>query len=110
MRYPIWKTKDGQKIPVNKMLDSHLLNVLFLLKRYAMVRYENACLSVGNMTEMVSGEQAQYAAEAACNDLFENEDWTGFVPLIFWQIQTEARRRDLKFEYVDRKEARDGKD
>lgn len=55
----MWKTKDGREIPINKMADAHLLNVIRMLQRTHAVRQFNSPIPLG-----LRGEMAQFAAEA----------------------------------------------
>ena len=55
----VWTTKDGRRLPIVEMTDSHLANTILFLRRAA-ARYQDSVLTHPPHFE---GEMAQYYAE-----------------------------------------------
>ena len=97
MRYPVWKTKDGRKVPINKMDDQHLCNTLRMLKRCAMGKQSYTINMAGQMMCSLNGEMASYYAEQDFDRACES-DWTEFTPDIFERMEELAAKRGLEWE------------
>jgi len=97
MRYPNWTTKDGRKIPINKMSDQHLCNALRMLKRASEFNREQEINACGSAMCFLQGEMATYYAEQEFDRLCE-ESWNEFVPPIFEKMEELARKRGLEWE------------
>jgi len=97
MSYPIWVTKSGEKIRINKMSDSHLANTLRMLKRGAehkRVR-EISLMREGYM--MLQGEMATYYAEQEM-DAAEKSSWKDWTPRIFRRMEELAEKRGIRWD------------
>jgi hypothetical protein len=90
-----WKMKDGTKVRIKDMTDSHLLNTLKLLKRYGQAKY-NYDLAAVLSCPGFQGEQAQIAFEDAENEILNERDWESYMPPIFEDLTAEAIRRNLE--------------
>jgi hypothetical protein len=95
MKYPIWKTKDGIKIPINLMDDNHLQNCLNLMRRRAEVEQAETIGNIGSVMGMLQGEMATYYAEQDFDRACEST-WDDYVPDIYWEMQSllESRRQN----------------
>lgn len=94
MRTKLWKTRDGTKIRIMDMTDSHLLNAYRTLIRFGIAKKdaeELAHLSGGQP----SGEMAQDAFDAGFDELLKS-DWTDHAPDIWEDLQAEIFHRELK--------------
>ena len=97
MRYPNWITKDGRKIPINKMSDQHLRNALRMLKRCAHGIQAETISQIGAAMCSMSGEMASYYAEQDFDRALDS-DWSEFVSPIFEKMEELARKRKLEWE------------
>lgn len=97
MRYPVWKTKAGQKIPINKMSDQHLCNALRMLKRMAHGVQAETIEGCGSLMCSVSADMASYYTEQAFDEAVAS-DWSEFTPPIFDKMEELARNRKLEWE------------
>ncbi len=97
MRYPNWTTKDGKKIPINKMSDSHLCNALRMLKRMAHGIQSETIGIIGAAAASMNGDMASYYAEQDFDRACESE-WDEFAPPIFEKMEELAIKRGLKWE------------
>lgn len=95
-RNQVWTTKDGQKVKVRDMTDSHLTNTLKFLARRAQCRCSK------HVTDLVNcpppqGEYAQVAYESELDDIF-SATFDDFVPDIYWAMVDEYANRGLDME------------
>lgn len=89
----MWKQRDGKKIRIKDMTNSHLMNVIGLLLRYSS---QEKSYSLCNFPSF-NGEMAQYYAEQEWDALNEIDDWE-FAEMeypIFKDLVGEAERREL---------------
>jgi hypothetical protein len=56
----VWRTKDGQEIPIHRLEDSHLHNIIVFLHRAA-AQYQSQILR--SPAPLFQGEMAQYYAD-----------------------------------------------
>ena len=76
----VWTTREGSHLPINKLSDSHLLNIIqFLRCRAGSMRskaidraMDNAAICAGYNG---NGEQAQMAAEQEMTAAFDEGQW-----------------------------------
>jgi type VI protein secretion system component VasK len=90
----MWKQKNGVKIRIKDMENSHIINAMNILKRVAQAkrnRDESEYLSGG----YPQGEMAQDAFESEFDNFLENVTYTDYLPAIYNDLEDEARRRKL---------------
>jgi hypothetical protein len=88
----LWKTKDGTKIRIKDMEDSHLLNTIRFLEK------QTVRLNMRELDEMMSfpypnGEMAQHAFDQEFNMIGSAEPNVHFP--IYDDLVNEASRRNL---------------
>ena len=88
----VWKQKDGTKIRICDMTDSHLENATNLLQKYAFHVMTQTHLALFSYDP--SGDGAIDAHESACASASE-ETFEDYVPVIFWSLQYEQDRRTI---------------
>ena len=85
----MWVQKDGKKIRIKNMADSHLLNTIAMLERNARATYEsevNACMSISFQGEIASYNQDHFLSTI---------DFDDYLPDIYYDLHHEARKRKL---------------
>lgn len=85
-----WTQKDGTKIRICDMKDSHLLNSIKMLNR--MVETERATL----WYPCFQGEMAQFYAEQEYENFMSDDECA--YPEIYWDLINDADRRGLKYD------------
>ena len=97
-RYKAWTTKDGRKIPINKMSESHLLNTIKYIELFADINHINRVSDGYSFIGSLQGEMAIDAAENAVNSL-EDTDPIELLPsklqAIYNDMYSLARKRCL---------------
>jgi len=93
----LWTTKTGRKIRICDMSDSHLLNAVKMLRRYAKSAYENAITNGYYLLGSLQGEAAIDHLEDQLMSL-EEESPDEFLPDIYWNMLDECERRGLTSE------------
>lgn len=88
-----WTMKDGTKIRIKDMGNSHLLNTLKMLKRAGKARLNRDLHWFWSVPEP-SGEMAQLDFENGEQRLLDRE-WDDYMPDIFSDLVEEADRRGL---------------
>lgn len=85
----IWITKDGTKIRIKDMTDSHLLNTIKMLDR----KHSRVILDAYCFANMLNGEMAQYQMEGEIDRLEEGDasQWC----LLYDDLMEEASRRNI---------------
>lgn len=92
MAYKFWTTKEGLKIPINKMENSHLLNTIKMIERTA-EREHQLALNMGyQMSCTLQGEMAIDEIESKLSFLEENGPQ---YPGIYWDMKQLAVKRNL---------------
>lgn len=106
---PIWQTREGQKIPIRELGDSHLLNIIAMLRRRAPLAQASALLSVMDGQQMLHGEMALDALEDAERDLTEmgTEEFLRHHSEVYEDLVEEAARRGLALPEVDERRQSD---
>lgn len=95
-RYPErWVMKDGTKVRIEDMTDSHLLNSIALLERNACDHYPEIVSSMWSAYGWMTGEMACMAMEQEL-DMIEGEGWAALLPNVHYHLVNEADRRGLK--------------
>ena len=89
---PIWKTKEGKKIPLNKMEDDHLLNAHRFVRRKLKEIQEEEALRLCSIPEEISEYDIQ--------DMFNESVFLGDEKYVynFWkkQLRKEIKKRELE--------------
>lgn len=88
-----WKCKDGTIIRICDMKDSHLINCIEFIKRFAQNKM-NIQHQVFLTLPEPSGEMAMDCYNSAIEQMAE-EIWEDFAPPIFDKLLKEAKRRKL---------------
>lgn len=89
----IWKTKDGRKIPYQDLGNTHLLNILKMLRRSAIILHQARVL------QATSGPQPR--TDHGMDHLemeiraMEAETWREHVAPEFWPLYREASTRPV---------------
>ena len=94
MRTRCWTTKDGTKIRIMDMSDSHLLNTIKMLERVTEARRIIAIQDGWNALFSVQGEYASMMIEQEVNAL-EDGDVSSLMPEIYEDLIEEAHHRNL---------------
>jgi len=89
-----WTTADGTKIRICDMDDSHLLNSIRFLERYAEARLSHEFSAVFNFPEP-QGEMAQMDLDQMELEMFDATFWD-YLPDIYDNMESECRRRGLE--------------
>lgn len=93
---PTWKTKDGQIIPIRKLTDDHLENILSLLIRHAVVkRCQTELAYLRPAFGGPRGDMAQDAFDQEFDGICQLTTEDYFLP-IRWDLEAEAKKRKLK--------------
>ena len=86
-----WTTRDGKKMRVDAMSDSHLLNAIKCMERNAKRYYDE----VTSDYPCFQGEMAQDYAEAQW-DAVASGGWEGLLPEAYYWLEEERNKRGLK--------------
>jgi hypothetical protein len=81
-----WTTREGQKIPIDQLDDSHLLNCIKMIKR----KHEETMNAGWQMIGTVSSDEAYDDVERELNAL---EDGPHTISKSYTDLVAEARRR-----------------
>ena len=111
----IWKTNDGREMQVKDMTDTHLLNVLFKLKRTAITKHLefidktnqtrssdfDMLRSIPKATVDLTGNEEKRPEKtpeemAAKTDIATGTSWKSFVSGDYFALYLEAERRDVE--------------
>lgn len=72
-RGKVWTTRDGEQIPIRKLTDSHLLNIVCLLMRKT-ASYRRHLIDEGyHVLASMQGDMAQYCLENELNAMEQDE-------------------------------------
>ena len=93
-----WTKRDGSKIRICDMDDSHIVNTIKMLQRNAKIdrdlELEAACTVEGTL----NGEMAQWACECDINRMLDDLEGEQFLHPLFDDLVLDAERRGLKVE------------
>ena len=87
-----WTTKDGTKIRICDMEDSHLINTLKFLKRRANAQLEQ--YTSLTFSGCPNGEMASYYCDQMCDEIW-NSTWEDYIPEIYDSLIIDSARRNL---------------
>jgi len=79
-RYKNWTTREGIKIPINKMTDSHLANSIKYLERYAIAYKEKMIIKAYCFEATLNGEMAIDAIQSEIHYMENCDDPIGMLP------------------------------
>jgi len=89
---PVWTTKDKQRIPVRRLGDLHLLNIIAMLERNESTARLKAVLQGELVLSTLQGEAAQDCVERGLAYLADSDDPADIWP-IYHDLVDEATRR-----------------
>ena len=89
-----WTTKNGEKIRICDMEDSHLINTINFLRRMAEGMRGKTISNAYQLACFVQGEIAESQIDQDIMTMEEStyEEW---LPNIFWNLHDDALRRGL---------------
>jgi len=90
----LWKQKDGVKIRICDMTDSHLVNTLRLLQRFAEAERRKMVLLAAQMAATLTGDMASYHAEQA-QEQADSAIMEDYLPDVYLNLRMDASRRGL---------------
>jgi len=88
-----WTTKEGKKMWIKDMSDSHILNCLKMLKKFAENEYSYAERAIFSYPQP-HGDGAQMELERAEMQIM-NSTWEDFVPEEYYALLKEAKKRGI---------------
>lgn len=92
----VWKQKDGKKIRICDMGDSHLLNTIKMLERKAYFQSEVALSALFEAESALHGEMALSHIESEINSIVGNGIYYFLEETIYDDLRVEAERRNLQ--------------
>lgn len=93
----MWTTKEGEKIPVQKMDDQHLINSIKMMERNFHKRKSVMLEGAYEMEGMLRGELALEAIGREIEELEDADEPGDFWP-IYYDLVEEANKRGLEIE------------
>lgn len=96
----LWTMKDGTKIRMCDMDDSHLINTIKMLQRYAKHKEEQYIKAGYMMLAGLQGEMAIDTVERDLDGLQENGLDPSEVCPIYADLTMEATRRGIEYEDI----------
>lgn len=86
-----WKTKDGRKIAVNDMSDSHILNA----HRFMRSRLADSSHILSRAWSFLASLQGEMAQECMEREIYVMEDREAIINCWIWVFEEELDRRSL---------------
>jgi hypothetical protein len=94
----LWTCRDGRKVRICDMADSHLVNTIRMLRRKA-AKVCNAELQAAySISCLLQGEMASWECDLAIESMESDPSGEKFLPPIYDDLCDEADRRGLNFE------------
>ena len=96
-----WTTKNGQKIKISDMSDSHLLNTLTMLQRKGQEAFDENLSAAYECLGVFSDESV---AGVMCENAIQNMETEGFNPFdlpLYEELYDEANKRRLEIPAVE---------
>lgn len=90
-----WTMRDGKKIRVCDMGNSHLVNTMLMLERNARHNLYVELTAAYQCLNMFSGEMAQYSCESDIAYMEEHDPWEEFLPDIYDNMLKDCERRNI---------------
>lgn len=92
-----WTCKDGTKVSIRKMTDSHLLNTIRFLRRRAPVLLGREISAAWSVLSTLQGDMAQFQCENDISRLEQTDpqEWIENMPELSAMLR-EAKRRNLE--------------
>ena len=87
-----WTMRDGAKIRICDMSDSHIYNTMNMLERVAKKEYNHYEMLALDMEATTEGDMCQMIARNALHELAE-KSWESFLPDIYWKMRDDLERR-----------------
>lgn len=94
----LWTARDGYRLRICDMSDSHLLNAIRLLERATAVARNQLIAEAESALDFLQGEMAIYAVEADLQRLVTKGLEPSEIYPIYDNLVEDALRRDLQFE------------
>ena len=88
----IWITKDKREIPISKLSDNHLKNIIDMLIKHADKVRKVRLVNLYNMSMIVSGEMAELDIDRQIEYLENDPDPVDYVPQLA-ELLAELERR-----------------
>ena len=85
-RYKNWTTRDGRKIPINKMGTVHLKNAMACMRRHL-----QGVIMIAS--EHLTGEIAREQLDDAIRDI-EDDEYSNSYPEIYYDMEELVRKRE----------------
>ena len=91
-----WTQRDGTKIPIYQMSDSHLANTIYMLRRVALQNRHGALSAAYSVSCMLQGEMAIMDCDSAIDRMEDDPDGEDFLHPLYGDLMLDAERRGLK--------------
>ncbi len=91
-RYKSWITRDGRKIPINRMTNSHLVNTIHYIERIARKYSQQLLFSAYRAINTMNGEMAIESIENDIMHIEECVDDTELLPAKLSNIYNDMYR------------------
>lgn len=94
-----WTTRDGRRVRISEMTDSHLVNTLRFLKRQAVVWQSQYLLDGMSALSMLQGEMAIDSVESDMRrvEMMDDEDFLEAFAPAWLPLCEEAEKRGLNW-------------
>lgn len=91
----IWKCKNGTKVRICDMTDSHLVNTINMLERFAKNKVSQELSCAFSVEPFLTGDIAIFTIENNIDNLMEDDSYERFLPPIYNKLLEEQTRRTL---------------